>query len=200
MALDDNEALGLVHDFLESHPERCTDSLEKAANRFKVVDDPNHPGKIVFEVERHRAWFEEQYITGNPMDSYITYWDRFSFDPSVEKLERIGVIRPSEFHIGCVDSIVEDFSFEISKTTEETYLVTESKCNLREIVANLSEAEGLAEELVRALNLEGDRINFEDALAPNQWTECEAIIKAKYVEELKKKIREAWAEFQGEQE
>jgi hypothetical protein len=188
------DKLDLAFAYFDGHTEEFDDDYAaKVRERAEIVIDSNNPDKIIFDVERHRAWLGDRYQKGKAMNSFITYWERYEYDPIGQKMRRLGVVRPSTYEVGgCADLIVEDFFFQVQRTTEGKYRVSEACTNVEAIVASLSEAEEFASSV--ATDLCFNLIAVEDAFPPSQTLEVEAELKRVVQGELRTMVRNAWAE------
>src|SRR5438874_1070327 len=103
--MTDQERLDEAFAYLVTHcPEIDGEMRQKIRDRAIVVFDPQRPNQVVFDVERHRGIMETRYQKGEPMGSFITYWERYAFDPKTHQFEILGVVRPSRFSAGgCED-------------------------------------------------------------------------------------------------
>ena len=94
-------ALTAFDEYLDRHGDDLQEGFaRKFRSRGEMIDDPERPGCIVFEIERHRGILGTCYKPGVPMSSFITYWPRYAFDPKTKRLDRLGVIRKSEWTFG----------------------------------------------------------------------------------------------------
>ncbi|HMK06815.1 MAG TPA: hypothetical protein VK476_04745, partial [Flavobacterium sp.] len=192
----ESDPLEMVFEFLETHPDKFDDETAfKIRARAKIVEDSNYQNKIVFDVERHRAWLGERYHKGQAMNSFITYWRRYVFDPSAQTLSHVGIHKPSRFNNAGAGDLVEGFDFNIQKSGSDKYFVAETFLGSEVTVTSLSEAEEFAETIVNEINLEDYTVRFHDALGPNQLNEFLTILKDKATDQLKCNLRKSWADF-----
>lgn len=185
---------------LQTHSKDFEEGLaEKISYRGMGVHDPNHPNKLVFDVERHRAWLGERYEPGQPMGSFITYFMRFVYDPVKDTLESIGNVRPSKFTVGAWDdSGVEGITFDFNRQDDGSILVSAVGFNSEATVTNLQEAEQFAAGIVEAWNLVEDVASLKDALAPGQQTECLLRMREVLTNQILEKLRRYWHAMEAE--
>ena len=195
-------ALQQVIAYVEAHPDQFEeDYARKVRQRAEVVNDPDHPGKVVIDVERHHGWLGARYERGQPLRAFITYWQRWVFDPIAQTMEYRGVARPSEWDAGvCTDLVVRDYGFKIERLGENSFRISEFVTKETAVVKDRSEAEWFAERLAEGLNLEGEVVGLAECFPPGQLGECETEIGRIIAEELKQKVQDAWDELHDEEQ
>lgn len=201
MSKEQESRLNAVFTFLDQHSEEYgEDWISKVNRRATVVEDPERPGQIVFDVERHRGVLGERYEEGESMGCFITYWERFAFDPEAMILTDLGVQRPSEFHFDAgYDRPLEHFSFMVERLANGKFLVQESFWKVNEEVEDLAKAEDLAEKIVDEICLEVEIDEASGALGPDQGEEYIEAIRSIFKEVLVEKLHAAWSDMETEE-
>jgi hypothetical protein len=111
------------------------------------------------------------------------------------ELISLGIIRPSKFLEGSFGHrYVEDFPFEILKTGDHQYSVTEYLTNETIVASKIGEAEKFAEKIACEIDHVMVAEQLEDVLAARQKFEFIQKLREIAKLELKKKVREAWDE------
>jgi hypothetical protein len=194
----DDTAIEKINDYIHAHPDEFEDGYaEKVSGRIAVVDDPTYPDHIFFDVVRHRACCGERYRPGEAMASFITYYERWKFDPAISEMKPLGVVKNSTWELH-PDTLLDDFHFDISRQGENSYRIKEQLTREEATVTNLSEAEEFAAQTVRSLCFEGEFIPREDCLAPHQKEAFMADLLQAYVKLAKRQMRGAWELFHQE--
>lgn len=84
-----DSALDSVKEHLLEHPHpHVTPGMVEA--RATVVEDPQRPTAIVFDVEKRRSALGARYREDRPPAAFEAYWERYSYDPQNEELRRLG--------------------------------------------------------------------------------------------------------------
>ena len=91
------------------HPHVTPEMVEAHAT---VIDDPQRPDAIVFDVEKRRAALGARYRENRPLAAYETYWERYCYDQQREALHRLGTNveedQTSAVTIGSVSPLLKD--------------------------------------------------------------------------------------------
>ena len=163
-------ALTALDEYLDRHGADLQDGFtRKYRSRAEMIEAPERPGCIVFEIERHRGILGTCYKPGVPMSSFITYWPRYAFDPGTKTLDHLGVIRKSEWTFGAsADCEVGSLAFRFSKTGAGRVRVVEKGSNRSATASCLGEAESFAASIIGAWNMDRYAAEAADVLAPEQ--------------------------------
>jgi len=187
----DTESLELVVDHIERHPNAYELTAKKIRERAVLIDDPERPGSLVFEVERHRSILGGGYVPGLPMAAYVTYWPRFAFEPQTDTLECIGEFRESETHIDCyalAETWMMDISFDFEPAENGKHRCRELCCCETRLVSDQSEVEEFAAEIVRGTGLTW----IEDVIDAEYSSKCVAELRSALVEAMQEKAVIEW--------
>lgn len=84
-----DSALDQVRAHLGAHPHPYV-TPEMVGAQAMVVDDPQRPDAIVFDVEKRREALGARYREDRPLAAFETYWERYCFDPQRGALRRLG--------------------------------------------------------------------------------------------------------------
>lgn len=85
----EDRALDQVKAHLREHPHpHVTPGMVEA--QATVIDDPQRPNAIVFDVEKRKGALGARYRENHPPAVFKTYWERYCFDPQREALRRLG--------------------------------------------------------------------------------------------------------------
>lgn len=100
-----NSPLDPVNAYLREHPHpRITP--EMVASRAMLIEDPQRPDVIVFDVEKRRNALGARYSEQRPLAAFVTYWERYCFDQHNEELHRIGTnVAPNQTSAVTVHSV-----------------------------------------------------------------------------------------------
>lgn len=84
-----DRALDPVRKHLQEHPHPHV-TPEMLASHATVVDDPDSPDAIVFDVEKRQNALGARHHEDRPLAAYQTHWERYCYDPEREDLYRLG--------------------------------------------------------------------------------------------------------------
>lgn len=93
-----------------SHPQLSIEMLEQDA---LIVDDPDRPGTIVFDVRKTRGALGARYRPDRPLAAVETYWVRYCYDREQNSLSQIGTnvdeSQESKIAINSVPRLLSDY-------------------------------------------------------------------------------------------
>jgi hypothetical protein len=187
-------ALTALDEYLDRHADDLQNGFtRKFHSRAKIIDDPERPGCIVFEIERHRGILGSCYKPGVPLSSFITYWPRYVFDPKTKTLVHLGVIRKSLWTFGAsADCEVGSLLFRFSKNETGRVQVIEKGSNISATVSHVGEAENFAAGIVGNWNLDRYASEAADVLAPEQPQEYMAAVRRELEAAARRRLTDYW--------
>ncbi len=172
---------------------------KKIWDRAILIDDPELPDCIVFEVERHHPILGTSYSPGSPMAAFETCWPIYSFNPKTKTIEEIGENRPSEVdinHSGVAESWVEEVSFNFSPAENGQHRCWDDFTKMESLVRNIKEIETFA---ISVLNNGLCLDHYKEELAyhfePKELEEHNEQILNDCKEIIVNRAKEAWEDY-----
>jgi hypothetical protein len=192
----DEAKVQAVLKFMEMHADAYDEeTLRKTSERAVVVEDPSRSGCIVVDVERHRSVFGDGWEKGKRMHALITYWERYALNANRTELEKLGIVRPSEFDFDhAIDLEMEDYSYSVERLEDGRFEVSEAYLNNSEIVNSLEEAPKIADKHAAEISDDYFLERAADVMLPSQIAEFLAKIRTIVARNLRAKIEAAWNE------
>ena len=166
--MDRNESLKhVVNYILDEGGEVDGLTPEKIWDRAQLVDAPERPDWIVFEVERHRALLTN-YTPGLPMESFVTYWPRYALHPQTKAFESLGEHRSPVVDLDCgavANSWITELMYFSFESVGGGKFLCKEACFIEErVVENMDDVESFGVELAKKLNIEHMRYDLEEYL------------------------------------
>lgn len=164
-------------------------TVDKIRDRGRLIDYPDHPDWIAFEVERHQAVLGDTYTPGRLMDIPMFYWPCYAFDPEKAELHEIDKRRPDEISLQSTSILTRDLdmSFNVARIGPRQYRYEEMMTNSEGVVSSLDELIKKAREMADELCLDSYEIELG-----------EYVISAENAESVMREIREALREYVAE--
>lgn len=192
-------SLEIVAEYLESHPD-IAESFEltpkKIQERSEIIEDPQCPNSIVFEVERHMGVLGASYRKGHGMSAFVTYWPRFAFQPDTHSIREIGEFRNRtidvDFSALAAEFLFECFQLEFEPTDAAAFLCRETTSGEERLVNSQVETEVFAAEVVRAWDLSYYADQLSDYLDPTKIDEFITELKEVLESEVRLLAEHAW--------
>lgn len=188
-----------IEDFakhVESRGGHFDDSITpwKIRDRGQVVQDPDHPGRAIVEVERHRAILGDVYHRGQPMDVMRTYYPRYGYDPATGEWEPLGEARKPEIEVKFrrAAEIVDDTSFTFEDLGGGQYRCRETMTGEERTVESKSDMEQMARDIVNGFDYSYLDDELSDALSPAELNDFKVKLRQAEQELVTRKAREAW--------
>lgn len=201
--MDKQEALASVCSYADRHADEIEDhdglTYEKINRRGEIDEDESRPDRIVFEVERHMAILGCTYYPGEPMDSYVTYWQRFEFHPATQVLTPLPESRKRTVEVDvdrrAEDSVDQMFGFDFRPNDAGGFVCTESSCNSEKIVQDIGDVHEFAMECVRGLRLDEELEGISDCLSAGEADRILSDLVDAYIVAATDKAESAWNDF-----
>jgi hypothetical protein len=171
---------------------------QKIWDRAILIDDPERPDCIVFEVERHHPILGTTYSPGSPMAAFETCWPIYSFNSKTKTIEVVGENRPAEVdidHSWVADSWVGDVSFDFSPAKNGQHICREMQSGEESLVRNIKEVEEFAKSIVNGWSLDCYEDELDEHLEPKEIQEHMENIKNICKEIIVDRAKEAWEEY-----
>jgi len=172
---------------------------KKIWERATLIDDPERPDCIVFEVERHHPILGTTYSPGSPMDAFETCWPIYSFNPTMKTIEEIGENRPSEVdldHYGVAESWVGNVSLNFSPAENGQHRCRDDFTKKESLVRNIKEVETFAISVLNdGLCLDHYKEELADHFEPKELQEHIEEIQNDCKEIIVNRAKEAWEDY-----
>jgi len=203
--MNKREAFKAVCDYANGHADEIADyrglTYEKIYRRGEIDEGESQADEIVFEVERHEGILGCEYYVGQPMDSYVTYWQRFRFTPKTETLTLLPESRKCTVSLDVAaraeDGIRNMFSLGF-EPDDGGILCTESCCNSMKVVSNIDDVRKFATEFVAGLSFDCELEGISDYLSAGEEGKLLSEIRDAYERAAIDSAESDWNDFQKE--
>ncbi|MBE7463025.1 MAG: hypothetical protein HS116_05955 [Planctomycetes bacterium] len=172
-------------------------TTRKINERATVIDYPQRPEWIAFEVERHRGLLGTAWQPGSPMDAFVTYWPCYVFDPEKQQLHTIEPRRSPkvEIDVPSAASNLLDFSFSIEEGEDGKFSFREITYNWSGVVLSVDELVQKVRHLARDLNWDCELEALQEYLKPEELQELLLEFEQAAQDLAEEKARSAWTDL-----
>ncbi|MBI1318336.1 MAG: hypothetical protein GC168_05200 [Candidatus Hydrogenedens sp.] len=195
-----------VADFLDSEGSDGAGDLhgltgEKIRRRAIQIRSDEHPGCVVFEMERHKSAFGSENIKGAGMTSYVTSRERYAFDPKEKCISALGTVSPRKLEVDTdtrASVIANDMSFEFSVDDAGRTTCRETCTCGSWVVQGPEDFDRVSRDVFDEDSFLMDVEDLEADLDEEEKQEYAAEMAGAFAELMLEKLREAWKDYQDE--
>lgn len=172
-------------------------TTRKINERARVIDYPQNPKWIAFEVERHRGILGTAWQSGSAMEAFVTYWPCYAFDPEKQQLHPIESRRTPKVKID-VPAVVRnllDLSFYVEEGEDGKFNFSECTFNWKGMVSSVEELVQEARRLAGELDWENDLEAVDEFFQPDERQNLCNEFEEAAQDWAEEKARSAWSDW-----
>lgn len=122
---------------------------KKLRERGRIIEDPEHPEYVVFEVERHHSVLGMPHISGEAMRAMLTIYKRYGISKETHEFADLGQSDDYKIFYHSDDVVThhtQDCSFTFHRTPDGNVKIEEVMANFEKVFSDISELHSVMEE------------------------------------------------------